>query len=107
MDAALSTLKRECAEQGLDKEEVLRPRAAGIHLLEELGAESAGLDRSSGGGDACGTARIASAVVEEVALPLGEGVRGGATYGDSPATTEESPATPLVLISRLHNDGRR
>ncbi|MEX3639903.1 hypothetical protein [Paraburkholderia sp. BR14320] len=37
MDAALSTLKRECAEQGLDYEEVLHQRATEIRLMEELG----------------------------------------------------------------------
>lgn len=36
MDAALSTLKRECAEQGLDYEEVLHQRAAEIRLMREL-----------------------------------------------------------------------
>ncbi|WP_233869663.1 phage portal protein [Paraburkholderia adhaesiva] len=39
MDAALSTLKRECAEQGLDYEEVLHQRAAEIRLMEELGLD--------------------------------------------------------------------
>jgi len=39
MDAALSTLKRECAEQGLDYEEVLHQRAAEIRLMKELGLE--------------------------------------------------------------------
>ena len=39
MDAALSTLKRECAEQGLDYEEVLHQRAAEIRLMDELGLE--------------------------------------------------------------------
>lgn len=37
MDAALSTLKRECAEQGLDYEEVLHQRAVEIKLMKELG----------------------------------------------------------------------
>ncbi|MGF6792762.1 phage portal protein [Paraburkholderia sp. 35.1] len=37
MDAALSTLKRECAEQGLDYEEVLHQRAMEIKLMNELG----------------------------------------------------------------------
>ncbi|WP_233873578.1 hypothetical protein [Paraburkholderia adhaesiva] len=37
MDAALSTLKRECAEQGLDDEEVLHQRAAEIRLILKLG----------------------------------------------------------------------
>ena len=37
MDAALSTLKRECAEQGLDYEEVLHQRATEIRLMKELG----------------------------------------------------------------------
>ncbi|MEM5373183.1 phage portal protein [Paraburkholderia azotifigens] len=39
MDAALSTLKRECAEQGLDYEEVLHQRAAEIRLMKELGLD--------------------------------------------------------------------
>lgn len=39
MDAALSPLKRECAEQGLDYEEVLHQRAAEIRLMKELGLE--------------------------------------------------------------------
>ncbi|MGF6968128.1 lambda family phage portal protein [Paraburkholderia sp. WC7.3g] len=39
MDAALSTLKRECAEQGLDYEEVLHQRANEIRLMRELGLE--------------------------------------------------------------------
>ncbi|WP_028210771.1 phage portal protein [Paraburkholderia mimosarum] len=37
MDAAISTLKRECAEQGLDYEEVLHQRANEIRLMHELG----------------------------------------------------------------------
>jgi capsid protein len=36
MDAALSTLKSECAEQGLDYEEVLHQRATEIRLMKEL-----------------------------------------------------------------------
>jgi lambda family phage portal protein len=36
MDAALSTLKRECAEQGLDYEEVLHQRSMEIKLMKEL-----------------------------------------------------------------------
>jgi len=39
MDAALSTLKRECAEQGLDYEELLHQRANEIRLMKELGLE--------------------------------------------------------------------
>ncbi|WP_268963371.1 phage portal protein [Paraburkholderia nemoris] len=39
MDAALSTLKRECAEQGLDYEKVLHQRAMEIRLMKELGLE--------------------------------------------------------------------
>ena len=39
MDAALSTLKRDCAEQGLDYEEVLHQRANEIRLMKELGQE--------------------------------------------------------------------
>jgi capsid protein len=39
MDATLSTLKHECAEQGLDYKEVLHQRANEIRLLEELGIE--------------------------------------------------------------------
>ncbi|MBC8726570.1 hypothetical protein F6X37_35240 [Paraburkholderia sp. 31.1] len=39
MDGALSTLKRECAEQGLDYEEVLHQRAMEIRLMKELGLE--------------------------------------------------------------------
>ncbi|ALS63649.1 phage portal protein [Pandoraea apista] len=37
MDAGLSTLKRECAEQGLDWEEVLAQRALEISAMERLG----------------------------------------------------------------------
>jgi lambda family phage portal protein len=37
MDAAISTLKRECAEQGLDFEEVLHQRASEIRLMKDLG----------------------------------------------------------------------
>ena len=37
MDSNLSTLERECAEQGLDWEEVLEQRAREKALLEELG----------------------------------------------------------------------
>jgi lambda family phage portal protein len=39
MDAALSTLKRECAEQGQDYEEVLHQRAMEIKLMKELGLQ--------------------------------------------------------------------
>ncbi|WP_429322779.1 hypothetical protein [Paraburkholderia sp. GAS448] len=39
MDAALSTPKRECAEQGLDYGEVLHQRAMEIRLMKELGHE--------------------------------------------------------------------
>ncbi|UPG86847.1 phage portal protein [Luteibacter aegosomatis] len=35
MDAGLSTLKRECAEQGLDYEEVIQQRAAEVDLFKE------------------------------------------------------------------------
>lgn len=37
MDAGLSTLKRECAEQGLDYEDVIQQRAAEIKLFKEHG----------------------------------------------------------------------
>lgn len=37
MDAALSTLKRECAEQGLDWEEVIHERAIEIKQIKALG----------------------------------------------------------------------
>ena len=37
MDGALSTLRQECAEQGLDYEEVLHQRAAELKMFEELG----------------------------------------------------------------------
>jgi lambda family phage portal protein len=39
MDAGLSTLKRECAEQGLDWEEVIHQRAIEIAQFKELGIE--------------------------------------------------------------------
>jgi capsid protein len=39
MDATLSTLKRECAEQGLDYEEVLHQRAMEIRRMKELGLD--------------------------------------------------------------------
>lgn len=51
MDAALSTLKRECAEQGLDYEEVLHQRAAEIRLMEETWAGIARLDGRGSSGD--------------------------------------------------------
>ena len=37
MDGGLSTLKRECAEQGLDYEDVIQQRAAEIALFREHG----------------------------------------------------------------------
>ena len=37
MDGALSTLKRECAEQGLDYEDVIAQRAAEVRLFKEHG----------------------------------------------------------------------
>jgi len=37
MDAGLSTLKRECAEQGLDYEEVIQQRAAEVKAFQEAG----------------------------------------------------------------------
>lgn len=37
MDAGLSTLKRECAEQGLDYEEVIQQRAAEVKAFKEAG----------------------------------------------------------------------
>jgi lambda family phage portal protein len=39
MDAALSTLRSECAEQGKDWEEVLHQRQTEIRLMEELGLD--------------------------------------------------------------------
>jgi len=38
-DAALSTLKRECAEQGPDYEEALQQRANEIRSMKELGLD--------------------------------------------------------------------
>jgi capsid protein len=37
LDAGLSTLKRECAAQGLDHEEVLHERKVELDLMKELG----------------------------------------------------------------------
>ncbi|TAL89277.1 MAG: phage portal protein [Candidimonas sp.] len=37
MDAALSTLKRECAEQGMDYEEVIQQRAVEVRQFKEAG----------------------------------------------------------------------
>jgi lambda family phage portal protein len=37
MDAGLSTLKRECAEQGLDYEDVIQQRAAEVQLFKDHG----------------------------------------------------------------------
>jgi capsid protein len=37
MDAGLSTLQRECAEQGLDYEEVVEQRAREVEMFKEKG----------------------------------------------------------------------
>lgn len=39
MDGALSTLKRECAEQGLDSEEVIQQRAVEVRQFQEAGLQ--------------------------------------------------------------------
>ena len=36
MDGGLSTLRQECAEQGLDYEETVHQRAAEVRLFKEL-----------------------------------------------------------------------
>jgi capsid protein len=46
MDAALSSLKRECVEQGPDYEEVQHQRETEIRLMKKLGLTLPGLSRS-------------------------------------------------------------
>jgi hypothetical protein len=69
MDAALSTLKRECAEQGLDYEEALHQARGRNPAYGRTGPDVAGLDRCGGGGDAGGATRSANAAIKKAYFP--------------------------------------